>query len=129
MAGLIPTTAIEAGVRGEYERGMCSPVVIAGILYAAAVLATLRGDQEAKKHGGETNPRSGGLMQVLVGGFASVAFLWVLCFYGFPQAAWFFLLAPLVLAGFEIMAVINLLSDLALKARLTPLGPSNSVHQ
>ena len=105
--------AIEAGISGDYEQGMCSPVVIAGILGVAAVLAAIRGRDEAQAHGAAENPKSVGVLGVATGAATSVAFLWALCFYGYPGAAWFFLLAPMVLAGVEVLAVVNMLSEIA----------------
>lgn len=104
----------------NYQQGMSNPVVIAMILGGAAVLAAMRGQNEASQHGAESNGRSIGVGNVLLASALTVGFLWALSYNGYVEAAWFFLLAPMALAGFEVFAVIDMLSGLARKPCLCP---------
>jgi hypothetical protein len=91
----------------RFQKGMCSPVVVAMVLGLGAVLGALKAKDDADKHGFYPLSKSMGVMPVVVSSFVSVAFLWVLCYYGYSGAAWFFLLAPMVLVGVEINAIVD----------------------
>ena len=109
----------------NYEKGVSNPVVVAGILGAAAVLASMRGRDEAQKHGLDVNGKSMGVGGTLFSALLSVGFLWMLSYYGYTEAAWFFLLAPMGLAGLEVFAVLDMLSTMARKKCPQPVGPSS----
>lgn len=97
-------------VRMDLAPGMCSPVVISAILSVAAVWIAYNGKDAADK-AGVVHKDSMGVQQVALGGLMTTAFLWALCYYKYEGAAWFFLLAPMVIAGFEVAAILNMFRD------------------
>jgi hypothetical protein len=107
----------------DYKKGMSNPVVIAAILSGTAVVAAMRGRDEAKQHGKDKAGKSMGVGGTMMAAAASVGFLWALSYYGYTEAAWFFLLAPMAVAGVEVFAVIDMLSDLAKEKPTCPPCP------
>ena len=98
-------------------RGVCNPVVISGILSIAAVWIAYNGKAKAESVGVLPPKDSMGVQQVALGGLATTAFLYALCYYGKNGAAWFFLLAPMVLGGLEVMAILNMFEEVAMEKK------------
>jgi len=119
--------ALMRDVRGmRLQGGMCSPVVVAMVLGALGVVAAMKTKDEADKRGMSHLSKSIGVAQVALSSLAFVAFLWILCYYGFLGAAWFFLLAPLGILGMEVNAVLDILNVALykkLKPDIMPIGP------
>lgn len=94
-----------SAVVDTFKKGFCSPVLITVILMLVAVVSAYRRGWSASMGEVEAAEGKDGKARLVGGSLLTIAFLWALCYFGFEGASWFFLVAPMVLAAVEVLAV------------------------
>lgn len=92
-----------------FDAGLSSPVIVTAILGAASVYMAFQHSRLKIKHNEALDAKRTPL-KVLAGALMGTAFMWTLSYYGFKNAAWFFLIAPIL--GLSVVS-----ADLSLTAQ------------